>query len=180
MFKKLERPSSSLRNQIIKLNSINNLNREVNKSTDLINSEDIKKNNLKWSMVDNIKLTYKEPLIMNTDISSGPGIHWIVLYPVDKVCYIFDPLGENNFRPYDKIMIEKLNDYDLKIKFYPGRIQFKNSNLCGYFSIMIAKYLKKYEPDEPFKLINELFGLKPDNNDIKQLIKHFGVLKTND
>ena len=180
MFKKLERPSSSLRNQIIKLSSINNLNREVNKSTDLINSEDIKRNNLKWSMVDNIKLSYKEPLIMNTDISSGPGIHWIVLYPVDKVCYIFDPLGENNFRPYDKIMIEKLNDYDLKIKFYPGRIQFKNSNLCGYFSIMIAKYLKKYEPDEPFKIINELFGLKPDNNDIKQLIKHFGVLKTND
>lgn len=162
------------------MSSINNLNREVNKSTDLINSEDIKKNNLKWSMVDNIKLSYKEPLIMNTDISSGPGIHWIVLYPVDKVCYIFDPLGENNFRPYDKIMIDKINEYDLKIKFYPGRIQFKNSNLCGYFSIMIAKYLKKYEPDEPFKLINELFGLKPDNNDIKQLIKHFGVLKTND
>ena len=157
-----------------------NLNKEVNKSTDLINSEDIKKNNLKWSMVDNIKLSYKEPLIMNTDISSGPGIHWIVLYPVDKVCYIFDPLGENNFRPYDKIMIEKLNEYGLKIKFYPGRIQFKNSNLCGYFSIMIAKYLKKYEPDQPFKIINELFGLKPDNNDIKQLIKHFGVLKTND
>ena len=165
---------------MIKLNSINNLNREVNKSTDLINSEDIKKNNLKWSMVDNIKLSYKEPLIMNTDISSGPGIHWIVLYPVDKVCYIFDPLGENNFRPYDKIMIEKLNDYDLKIKFYPGRIQFKNSNLCGYFSIMIAKYLKKYEPDQPFKIINELFGLRPDNNDIKQLIKHFGVLKTDE
>ena len=93
-----------------------NLNKEINKSTDLINSEDIKKNNLKWSMVDNIKLSYKEPLIMNTDISSGPGIHWIVLYPVDKVCYIFDPLGENNFRPYDKIMIEKLNDYGLKIK----------------------------------------------------------------
>ena len=162
------------------MSSINNLNKEINKSTDLINSEDIKRNNLKWSMVDNIKLSYKEPLIMNTDISSGPGIHWIVLYPVDKVCYIFDPLGENNFRPYDKIMIDKINDYDLKIKFYPGRIQFKNSNLCGYFSIMIAKYLKKYEPDQPFKLINELFGLKPDNNDIKQLIKHFGVLKTDD
>ena len=161
------------------MSSINNLNKEINKSTDLINSEDIKRNNLKWSMVDNIKLSYKEPLIMNTDISSGPGIHWIVLYPVDKVCYIFDPLGENNFRPYDKIMIDKINDYDLKLKFYPGRIQFKNSNLCGYFSIMIAKYLKKYEPDEPFKIINELFGLKPDNNDIKQLIKHFGVLKTN-
>ena len=179
MFKKLYWPSSSLRDQIKLNNNSMNLNKEVNKSTDLINSEDIKRNNLKWSMVDNIKLSYKEPLIMNTDISSGPGIHWIVLYPVDKVCYIFDPLGENNFRPYDKMMIEKLNDYDLKIKFYPGRIQFKNSNLCGYFSIMIAKYLKKYEPDEPFKIINELFGLKPDNNDIKQLIKHFGVLKTN-
>ena len=154
-----------------------NLNKEINKSTDLINSEDIKKNNLKWSMVDNIKLSYKEPLIMNTDISSGPGIHWIVLYPVDKIFYIFDPLGENNFRPYDKIMIDKINGYNLKIKFYPGRIQFKNSNLCGYFSIMIAKYLKKYEPDNPIHLINELFGLKADNNDIKELIKDFGVLK---
>ena len=131
-------------------------------------------------MVDNIKLTFKDPLIVNTDISSGPGIHWIVLYPVKEICYIIDPLGENNFRPYDKIMIEKLNSYDLKIKFYPGRIQFKNSNLCGYFSIMIAKYLKKYEPDEPFTLINELFGLKADNNDIRQLINHFSALKTDD
>ena len=25
-------------------------------------------------------------------------------------------IGENNFRPYDKIMIEKINDYDLLIK----------------------------------------------------------------
>lgn len=129
-------------------------------------------------MVDNIKLTFKDPLIVNTDISSGPGIHWIVLYPVKDICYIIDPLGENNFRPYDKIMIDIINDYGLKIKFYPGRIQFKNSNLCGYFSIMIAKYLKKYEPDNPIHLINELFGLKADNNDIKQLINHFGVLKT--
>ena len=87
---------------------------------------------------------------------------------------------ENNFRPYDKIMIDRINEFGLKIKFYPGRIQFKNSNLCGYFSIMIAKYLKKYEPDNPFNLINELFGLKADNNDIKQLIKHFGTLKTDD
>lgn len=130
-------------------------------------------------MVDNIKLTFKDPLIVNTDISSGPGIHWIVLYPVKDICYIIDPLGENNFRPYDKIMIDRINEFGLKIKFYPGRIQFKNSNLCGYFSIMIAKYLKKYEPDNPIHLINELFGLKADNNDIRQLINHFGVLKTN-
>ena len=131
-------------------------------------------------MVDNIKLTFKDPLIVNTDISSGPGIHWIVLYPVKEICYIIDPLGENNFRPYDNILIDRINDYGLKIKFYPGRSQFKNSNLCGYFSIMIAKYLKKYEPDNPIHLINELFGLKADNNDIKQLINHFGILKTDD
>ena len=131
-------------------------------------------------MVDNIKLTFKDPLIVNTDISSGPGIHWIVLYPVKDICYIIDPLGENNFRPYDKLMIDRIHEFGLKIKFYPGRIQFKNSNLCGYFSIMIAKYLKKYEPDNPIHLINELFGLKADNNDIKQLINHFGALKTDD
>ena len=63
-----------------------NLNKEINKSTDLINSNDINKNNLKWSMVDNIKLSYKEPLIMNTDISNGQGIHWIVLHLVNKIC----------------------------------------------------------------------------------------------
>ena len=70
-----------------------NLNKEVNKSTDLINSEDIKRNNLKWSMVDNIKLSYKEPLIMNTDISSGQGIHWIVF------TFGQQNLPQNNFRP---------------------------------------------------------------------------------
>ena len=61
-----------------------NLNKEVNKSTDLINSEDIKRNNLKWSMVDNIKLSYKEPLIMNTDISSGPVFTGLFYIPLIK------------------------------------------------------------------------------------------------
>ena len=65
-------------------------------------------------MVDNIKLTFKDPLIVNTDISSGPGIHWIVLYPVKEICYIIDPLGENNFRPYDKIMIDRINEFGNK------------------------------------------------------------------
>ena len=58
-------------------------------------------------MVDNIKLLYKEPLIMNTDISSDPGIHWIVF------TFGQQNLPQNNFRPYDKIIIEKLNDYNL-------------------------------------------------------------------
>ena len=41
-------------------------------------------------MVDNIKLLYKEPLIMNTDISSGQGIHWIVLHLINKhVLFLF-------------------------------------------------------------------------------------------
>ena len=37
-------------------------------------------------MVDNIKLLYKEPLTVNTDISCDPGIHWIVLHLVNKTC----------------------------------------------------------------------------------------------
>ena len=58
-------------------------------------------------MVDNIKLLYKEPLIMNTDISCDPGIHWIVLHLVNKTCF------EDNFRPHDKIMIGKFNNHNL-------------------------------------------------------------------
>ena len=69
-------------------------------------------------MVDNIKLYHKEPLIVNTDLSSGPGIHWIVLYPVDNICYIFDPLGENNYRLYDNIKINKIREYGLKFKVF--------------------------------------------------------------
>ena len=59
-------------------------------------------------MVDNIKLLYKEPLIVNTDVSSSPGIHWIVLHLINKhvLFFIF-------FRSYDKIMIVKINNSNL-------------------------------------------------------------------
>ena len=58
-------------------------------------------------MVDNIKLLYKELLIMNTDISSGQGIHWIVF------TFGQPNLPQNNFRPYYKIMIVKINNNNL-------------------------------------------------------------------
>ena len=37
-------------------------------------------------MVEKIKLLYKEPLTVNTDISCDPGIHWIVLHLANKTC----------------------------------------------------------------------------------------------
>ena len=56
-----------------------------------------------------------------------------------------------------------------------------NLKIILQISAKASKVIKTFsEEDNPFNLINELFGLKADNNDIKQLIKHFGTLKTDD
>ncbi len=59
-----------------------------------------------WSMVDNIK--YLKFQIVNTDISSGPGIHWICIAQLNDGSLIVDPLGPMNERLYDDIMIRNL------------------------------------------------------------------------
>ena len=116
--------------------------------------------------------------IVNTDVSSGGGTHYIVLYIKNNECYIIDPLGKNNFRPYDNIMMEKLQNYD--VSFYPYKFQMDRSVHCGWFSLYVCKLIKYLKYPDINKLTKELvriFGKTADVADELQLVKAFGVQK---
>jgi hypothetical protein len=115
---------------------------------------------------------------MNTDLSTSGGIHWIVLMPINNYLYICDPLGMYNYRPYDNIMFNTINELELTPYFYKYKIQMKNSVHCGWFSIYIAKLLNSIQSPTIQKCDNTIynqFGHTADIDDEKVLIKNFGL-----
>lgn len=142
---------------------------------DLFSNDDIEKNGLKIYAVDKIKVG-KKAFIVNTDISSGPGIHYITLYPMGNIVYIVDSLGKNNYRPYDYIMFKKLQNYD--VEFYPASFQFSNTSLCGWLATAAALILNHHKPKTPQEVdevLDSYFGKDriPTNADEKVLLRFF-------
>lgn len=117
--------------------------------------------------------------ILNTDISTGNGIHWITLMPIDNKVFIVDSLSKNNNRPYDYIMFDTINDYNMEPYFYNGEFQYDNDSLCGWFAIYISNMLNNYKHKITLAIANKLvfneFGKTPDDEDIYKLIKAFGI-----
>jgi hypothetical protein len=144
---------------------------------DLINGNDITKNNLKWAMVDKFAplLRNEEAFIINTDLSSGNGIHWVVLYPRGNICYIIDSLGQDNDRPNDDILYETIEDAGLKAKFYPHSFQFLDNSMCGFFAMYVCKLINKNKNADVFKMVTDVFGTDADDGDIQKLIDGFGM-----
>lgn len=148
----------------------------------LINSGDIERNGLKWSSVDTIDnlLNQEEAFVVNTDISTGSGIHWIVMKVFDNTVFIIDPLGPRNYRPYDETMFETIHNNGMRPQFYPGSMQFKTNSLCGWFSIFMAKEINSNNIGsikECIGLIDQFFGKnrKADKNDERVLVQAFGI-----
>lgn len=129
-----------------------------------------------FANVDNYdqKLQDSQPLIINTDLSNGEGIHWIVLYPKDGTLYVIDPLGPKNYRPYDNVFSQVASQSGLTIKYFPGRFQFNNSQECGWFAIYVAKLLQKTNGD-PFNIVKSTFGRTADRGDQTVLKNAFGT-----
>ena len=80
----------------------------------------------------NIK--YPTSFVINTDVSSKPGEHWLaIFYDKNGVCEFFDPLG---FSP----KYYKLDDYLKKTstKFYYNTQQMQGifSKYCGHYCIL--------------------------------------------
>lgn len=117
--------------------------------------------------------------ICNTDLSTGYGIHWITMKKLDDILYIYDSLGsKTNFRPYDKLMFKIIKKCGFKIYLYENKSQFKSSNWCGWYAILVCKYLEKCKTiDECNKMIDYLFD--NDNtatlSDEIEVINHFGL-----
>jgi len=132
---------------------------------------------MRWVSVDqNYNLKLYQPLIVNTDVSTSQGIHWIIIYPLQSTNVIIDPLGPDNFRPYDKDMFNQLQQY----QFYNGSFQLEDSSLCGWFAMAVVKMLKQYRPTTPqavFKLLDSYFGTDrtADANDEQVLLQFFDL-----
>ena len=98
-------------------------------------------------------------VIVNTDNSSLPGSHWILLYVTEKV-YFFDSFGRN----YDSLMfnrdfVENITKIigDKKSEFSPKMVQSLLGDTCGQFCM--------------FYLFEKCLGvqniLKPFTNNLK-------------
>lgn len=125
--------------------------------------------------------------ILNTDLSVGRGIHYIVMYVYkpNKV-FIIDSLGSKpKGRPYDAVMKQILDENNMTWKFYPYTFQTDDSKLCGYWAIWVVKLIeelkKHYYHPSPKLIIHELqehFTKSASVENNKELVEAFGVRKT--
>ena len=145
---------------------------------DMISSNDIERNGLRWTTVDNIRenLYEDEPLIVNTCLENETGIHWIVLILIANEVLIIDPLGPNNKRPHDDVMRQQLQGFT--INFYNGEIQYEDrrSVQCGWYAILISKKLENVKTiDDAIEILDSLFDRKATDDNLRTLIDHFGL-----
>jgi hypothetical protein len=169
--------------------SIKSMNKSINKPLnsienkmdyDLINNSDIEQNGLIWASIDNFKNKLKDglPIIINTDVSTGQGIHWIVLTKIGSNVFIIDSLGRLNKRDNQDILDKTLKELNLTPIYYNGAMQYMDSNLCGYFSIINAYNILKLNElsiKNITKMLDDMYGADriPDEGDIKVILEHF-------
>ena len=106
-----------------------------------ITSNDLKHHGQPWVMADEIadKLQDGQPLVVNTDLSGGQGIHWITLFKMGNKTLIFDPLGPENRRDNDGVIREQIKRTGSDAELMSIRVQAKKSSHCGFFSLAAAK-----------------------------------------
>lgn len=146
----------------------------------MISSSDIESNGIAWGSVDNFagKLKDRVPIVINTDLSSGGGVHWLCLYPVEKKVIVFDSLGKSNFRPNDAIMVKQIQSRGYTTTVWNGSSQFKDDSLCGWHAIYCAKLLKQHRPktiDQACDVVEQTIGKTADEADVQRLAKSFGM-----
>jgi hypothetical protein len=147
-----------------------------------MSNNDIVKNRFNVGMVDNFEkyLINNKPFVVNTDVSSGFGIHYIVLCKLDNNCYICDSLGKNNYRPYDNIMLKTIKNNGLNCIWYPFKFQVKTSVKCGWWSIFVCKLIQNLQNKSPQNItenIKKFVGKTAEISDENVLIKFFGCHK---
>lgn len=104
-------------------------------------------------------------IICNTDVSSGEGQHWYIVYRSNHVIECFDSLGCNN----DKVQFFKQHFKFPSI----GRIDFNltptqpsESQTCGQYCLYYA-FQRLYNKDlSYFDLMNEIFSTNVNENNV--------------
>jgi uncharacterized protein YneF (UPF0154 family) len=133
----------------------------------------------KWYSANTIPKDLKvgQPIIVNTDLKSGFGVHWITMIKLDpKNKYVYDPLGKNNPRISGQGQLVDSLLLDKSTHLYPYESEMRSSKDCGYFAIFVARLMKKafarnpsVTSDQIDALIQKKFGKTADKGDVKHL-----------
>ena len=94
------------------------------------------------------KITNNESLVLNLDVSSGPGIHWMCMFTDDNVSYYFDSYG----LPPPAEILEYSKNRERYYSEYPIQQDDKKEILCGHYCIyMLYKLSNGYKFNEILK-----------------------------
>lgn len=111
--------------------------------------------------------------VVNTDVSSGPGVHWLAVWLTPKHIEIFDSLAEMSpLRPVQlQGMINTLRKkykHPVQVKLNNVRDQRSNSSTCGYFS---AKFILDRNKGDNFKKASGWSSISKAEQEVRKL--HF-------
>jgi hypothetical protein len=78
--------------------------------------------------------------IINTDVSDGPGIHWVSFIHTDGYTIYYDSLGE----PPTPEIAEKIAPGNTRLFWWDGQQQPDSSDKCGFYALkFIQNYINK-------------------------------------
>ena len=86
-------------------------------------------------------------LIVNTDISTEIGEHWLALILEEEECFYFDSFG---LPIEDETLLKYLEPYYDKVTYSDVCIQHVTSNKCGKFCILFVKNVNSKSSYENF------------------------------
>jgi len=121
-------------------------------------------------------MPFGEPLIVNTDNTGGPGVHWVVMVRMSdeddghQGVFLYDPLGNDNKRVTSDGKPSKLKYEWVQ---WPAS-QLASTDHCGYFAIFVADIIRRVKPripEELGELLDEAFGTGPDWGDARLAIR---------
>ncbi len=88
------------------------------------------------------------PIIVNTDTSNGPGVHWIVALRLPNgEPYVYDPLGPQNNRIGSQMIPADVfpnRAFGQKPHFYPYRSQLKSNSLWMACNLRCQSYIRRH------------------------------------
>ena len=112
-----------------------------------------------------IKLTHDCSFIVNTDYSTGRGIHWVAIFaPKNGIIEYFDPFGN---KPINKEIYDFINVNSSDYIYNKKEIQNLSSIKCGLFCLFFLMTRSRGIPmKKSSEFFNEISYLNDDLIDI--------------
>ena len=108
-------------------------------------------------------------LIVNTDISTRTGDHWLALVLKEDECFYFDSFG---LPILEETLINYLKPHYHKVTYADVCIQHVSSNKCGEFCILFVKYVNSKSTYERFLSEFNPFNIKENDIIVTSLLRN--------